>query len=106
MNDLVFKKIREELIKNAERKKIFVNKAVVIKSIKEPERVDTPKVNVTLAQIIKKEPLMPIQKLSGSFQMPRVHTDHSLGNITKNAGTGVGEKAAPLKVDPYREVPE
>ena len=33
------------------------------------------------------------QKLSGSFSFPKVETDHSLNNISKN-------------IDPYREIPE
>lgn len=123
MNELVFKKIREELIKNTERKKIFVNKSVVIKSVKEPE----PK-KVTLKDILEeknsahalksagieivekpKETVHPIlaQKLSGDFQVPAVKTDHSLENITKTSPpNNLNPKPKIPNIDPYREIPE
>ena len=46
-------------------------------------------------ELIQKESTRPIteQKLSGSFQIPAVKTDHSVDNLSKN-------------VDPYREIPQ
>ena len=41
------------------------------------------------------------QKLSGSFQIPTVETEHSLSSMTKNPEE---EKTKP-KIDPYREIP-
>jgi len=47
------------------------------------------------------------QKLSGSFQIPKTETDHSIENITKNTNTADSGVAKNLpKVDPYREIPE
>ena len=46
------------------------------------------------------------QKLSSAFQIPKVETDHSLENITKNTSTTSGEATKSYKVDPYREMPE
>ncbi len=42
------------------------------------------------------------QKLSGSFQIPKTETEHTINNITK---ASENEKTLP-KVDPYRELPE
>jgi hypothetical protein len=47
------------------------------------------------------------QKMSGSFQMPIVKTEHTLENITKtNTPVPVDLKPKIPKVDPYREIPE
>lgn len=145
MNNLVFKKIREELIKNTERKKAFqkdipslldkeegANNAQVLKSagIEIIENKETlpvlEKLELTTTEkpvenredilqkiekpelITTKEEVHPIlmQKLSGSFQIPTIKTDHTLQNLssgdkesiitTKNAPNAVP------KVDPYR----
>lgn len=44
-----------------------------------------------------------VQKLSGSFQMPSVKTEHSLENMTKANQTSTASKPS---IDPYREIPE
>ena len=129
MNDLVFNKIKEELIKNSERRKIFANKTEVKNSPLEeypdikPEGVgmnssapsgvpaapqEGNKTPITELKPEIKNPIpvpekleitgkvLPIMahKLSAPVQMPKVETNHTLGNISKP------------KIDPYREIPE
>lgn len=50
-----------------------------------------------------KTPSILSQKLSGTFSIPKVETDHSLNNMTKGSGE---EKTTLPKVDPYREPTE
>lgn len=125
MNTLVFSKIREELIKNTERKKLSANEAIAEKSnnqvldsagikIVESEtpiqvsenKNENPTENREdiLKDIEKPEGIHPIltQKLSGSFQKPIVKTDHSPNNISPAQNEGMQKK----KIDPYREIPE
>lgn len=111
MNKKVFERIREELVKNIERKKIFEDKQKgepkkpennfesreeLLKAIENPEkmikRLESEKELPDGHSILDK-------KLSGSFQVPKVETDHSLNNMTKIPEDG-------KKVDPYRELPE
>ncbi|MCX6752571.1 MAG: hypothetical protein NTZ87_03700 [Candidatus Nomurabacteria bacterium] len=127
MNDLVFKKIREELIKNIERKKTFVkiekndvNDMKVLSSVgieivpEKLEIVGGEKPAENREDILKKienpEPVQTIlaQKLSGTVQIPAVKTDHSLENITKAGSTPLPQapKAYPKNADPYRLAPE
>ena len=132
MNDLVFKKIREEFIKNTERKKIFqqseiikekdANDAQILSSvgIEIIENKETlpilEKLELTtekpaenredlLEKIEKPEKIHPIlaQKLSASVQIPTVKTEHSLPNLQPSSQNKTNPKN---KVDPYREVPE
>ena len=63
INDLVFSKIREQLIKNTEKRKITPSPL--------PE---TP------------HPILA-QKFTGSFQTPKVKTEYSMQNISKPAST-------------------
>lgn len=139
MNDLVFKKIREELVKNIERKKIFqkseqdkkkdvvgdtqvLNSAGIkiipdLPTIPPVQLMQTEKLELTttenrediLQKIEKPEGAHPIlvQKLSASFQIPIVKTEHSLENITKITNeikTPVPQapKSYPKNADPYR----
>ncbi len=116
MNDLVFKKIREELIKNTERKKIFAKKSTEEKidaqvlSAHGIEIITNP--DLTLPELKaeeKKAEIHPIlaQKLSGSFKTPIIETQHSLDNITKKSMPNpVNIKPKIPGVDPYREMPE
>ena len=123
MNDLVFKKIREELIKNTERparnafstpasnasrsdagwadaggKKMFAGK-----SVQESGPAVEKKESLPILEKLELNGAHPIlaQKLSSTFQAPTVKTDHSLENITKKS-------SIPVKpgIDPYREIPE
>ncbi len=163
MNNLVFKKIREELIKNTERKKIFQknsppeeypaegggsispsplqgegrgevypprpdvhrvtpeegNKTDIdildsagIKII--PEKLEIGTGEESPAKILPNKetevkeinPLLA-QKLSSSFQVGVVKTEHSLDNITKaNAPDSATIKTKIPNIDPYRELPE
>ena len=121
MNDLVFKKIREELIKNVERKKIFAKKETSEESkgqsLKNSPRTvlekkenlpvvalpTVPRTQMMQAEKLELKEAHPIlaQKLSNSFKLPMTETEHSLNNISKNSGI-------PIKpnIDPYREIPE
>ena len=131
MNESVFAKIRVELIKNTERKKIFAKNRVITKTLDKVKPIEPPRV-VTLKDITtpprplitkdegNKLPVLekleikgdvkPIfeQKLSSSFQIPTIKTDHSLNNISKPAvsASGIGSAAYPPKADPYRLPPE
>ncbi len=66
------------------------------------------------ARTESKEPTPSIisSKLSGSFKMPAVKTEHSLQNITKTAAPANAPRVATAAsnkiptVDPYREIPE
>lgn len=131
MNNLVFKKIREELVKNAERKKILarsekkdVNEAQILNTagieiIPEatPNLLERPELTAGEKEVEKREDILkkienpeahPIlaQKLSSSFGIGTVETKHSLENITKapnEVKTPVPKKPS---IDPYREIPE
>ena len=150
MNDLVFKKIREELIRNTERKEIFRNKTAEdkedeqilnsagIEIINGKETLPTPeKLELKTAEkppenreeILKKiekpetviknglmtkpeaHPILA-QKLSDSFQIPMVKTEHTLDNISKERNKEVktpvpqAPKVYPKNGDPYRLNPE
>src|SRR3989344_1833279 len=144
MNESVFAKIRVELIKNTERKKIFTKNRVITKTLDKVKPIEPPRV-VTLkdittpprplitkdeanklpvldlpavpsAQLMQagkleiKGDVKPIfeQKLSSSFQIPTIKTDHSLNNISKLpiSASGTASAAYPPKADPYRLPPE
>jgi hypothetical protein len=109
MNEKIFKKIREELVKNIERGKIQkesteqpLKNPVRIVSIKE-KPTETPDLlaekELPAPSAEEKIPSILTQKFSGSFQIPKVETDHSLNNMTKGSGE---EKTGLPKVDPYR----
>ncbi|MFA6257616.1 MAG: hypothetical protein WC671_01225 [Candidatus Paceibacterota bacterium] len=96
MNELVFVKIKESLIKSSEGESDMqiLNSAGI-------EIIDENK------KEIKKAPPILAQKLSGSFQVPIVKTEHSIENITK-ASIPTPPKIIVSKpaIDPYREIPE
>jgi hypothetical protein len=111
MNKKVFSKIREELVKNIERKKVsgsstsktspkteepLESREEMLKTIETPDLFAEKE----LPAPPKKEEIHPIlsQKLSGSFQIPTVQTEHSINNMTK----GSGEEKTKPRVDPYR----
>ncbi|MDE2399486.1 MAG: hypothetical protein KGL67_00515 [Patescibacteria group bacterium] len=144
MNILVFNKIKEEMIKNSERRKVFEKKAepiranevvqgssaaggmeinktenTVLKSagieVIKPEITSGEKPVESREAILKKveNPETPkaqsmlAQKIMSSVQTPIVKTEHTLENISGNKGEVVTPiKNQPLKVDPYRELPE
>lgn len=121
MNNAVFKKIRQELIKNEERKKTSVkNEAQEIHpdnshdiKVLNSHGIDIipEKLEITsgknpiehreemIKNIEKPAPTPTIltQKLSGPTQSKVVKTDHTLGNLTSNSTQTTGPK-----VDPYR----
>ena len=94
MNDLVFKKIREELIKNIERKKVFAGKIEEKKEAGE-----------------KTHPIL-MQKFSDSFKLPMKETEHTLNNISKTnevknpVPQSPSASSYPPKGDPYRLSPD
>lgn len=104
MNVSVFNRIKEELIKNIENKKISQNKATGNMDKIEPlNREDL------LAKIENPDKVHPIlhQKLNEISQIPSVKTEHTLENITKTTTpNGVDTKPKIPNVDPYREIPE
>ncbi|MFH1201102.1 MAG: hypothetical protein V1484_02110 [bacterium] len=99
MNSLVFTKIKENLIKNIERKKIFAEQTPVNEII--------PASPASGSEKLESMPPPPIlaQKLSDSFQVPIVKTEHTLENITKSPNTDSGIVKSP-GIDPYRETPD
>jgi len=126
MNDLVFKKIREELVRNTERKKIFAKKntesapSALGTADAGGEKKDAEVLSSHGIEIVGEKEILPVpeklelagethpilaQKISGSFQVPVVNTEHTLENITKTASDGVIKPKIP-NVDPYREIPE
>ncbi|MEK7089021.1 MAG: hypothetical protein AAB913_02740, partial [Patescibacteria group bacterium] len=52
-----------------------------------------------------KTPSILAQKLSGSFQIPMVQTEHTLNNISKDADNSAKSKTGIPNIDPYREIP-
>jgi len=124
MNNLVFSKIKEELIKNTEKKENFVEKeekndtqilrSAGIEILNEKETLPIPeKLELSSSpRLVEegagggdlKEQPHPIlaQKLSGFTQGGVVETHHSLDNLTKSTE----QSTAVSKVDPYREIPE
>lgn len=131
MNVLVFSRIKEELIKTTEGKKVPEVReelAPVKINIIKPDTEAQKKSNADILgshgiEIIPTQngfrpaekpvasPTSPIfaSKLSGSFQIPSVKTEHTLDNITKTGATPapvVDMKPKIPKADPYREIPE
>jgi len=109
MNMRVFSKIREELIKNIERKKVSENKQT--EELKKPEnnlesreellkKIENPNLLTEKELPAPSTPSILSQKLSGAFSVPKVETDHSLNNMTKSSEE---EKTTLPKIDPYRE---
>lgn len=112
MNDRVFAKIKENLIKGIESKTQEENDTQILNSAGIEIVPDMPSIpSIGLKQMEKPAPVPehPIfaQKLSGSFQMPVVKTEHTLENITKTT-TPTPPSPTPSKpnMDPYREIPE
>ena len=132
MNDLVFKKIMEELIKNTERKKVFQQnqqnqkntdtpntqntqtplspRPNPIKTLNTQTNTNLPKIPTSTEMTPEKLEItgkvLPIlnQKLSGSVKIPTVKTEHTLENITKTKTAT--PTSYPPKADPYRLAPE
>jgi hypothetical protein len=127
MNNLVFSKIKDGLIKNTERKEVFakneMNDNQVLNNagieIIKPELlsgIDKEKITESKEEVLKKiekpEQAHPIlaQKLSGFTKSEVVETQHSLDNITKPAhnASGIADAGGTNTptIDPYREKPE
>ncbi len=133
INEKIFIKIRETLIGNTEKQKVFKeieqpikieSREELLKSIENPELIVKKTAPVILdakneiasgekleieapaempVKIKEEVPSILSKKLSESFQIPMVQTDHSLKNIQPSSQNNTVLKA---KVDPYREIPE
>lgn len=110
MNDRVFAKIKENLVKNMEGKKMPDS----VTNNTEEEKINTKILNSAGIEIINENKTEPtpkppifVQKLSGNVKNEVVATEHSLENITK-ASIPVPQNVTSSKpaVDPYREIPE
>ncbi len=108
MNELVFKRIREEFIKNTEKKKIVTEIHPQNVPKKEIKKEDIQIPTTTDIEVGKPEITPPAgilaQKLSGSFQIPVVKTEYGLPNVSKNSSTSTEPISS--KIDPYRMTPE
>lgn len=113
MNERVFKKIKEEMIKIAENQKVASEEtppqpAASAEPVESREEI-LQKIESPLPA--EAHPLLA-EKLSGPMQMPSSKTIHSLDNLTKPGAVDKGKpaqkSAVPQKynVDPYREAPE
>jgi hypothetical protein len=126
MNQLVFIKIREELIKITEQKQNSVSSEKSLNFSTEPAKNSSSnKINQNEKSVLdsagikiidpdlnkleisapkkpelKSNPILD-QKLSNSFQIPTVKTEHTIENISKPAPSSY-----PPKADPYRLPPE
>jgi hypothetical protein len=132
MNKLVFSKIKEELVKSTERKKMFIHPGASA-TPQEGNHHDTETEKKSNTQILsnagiqilngnEEKETLPIpeklelngnvvhpmlsQKMSGTFQMPIVKTEHTLNNLTPSNTPNVAPKTDKPKPDPYREIPE
>ncbi|OGI76083.1 hypothetical protein A3C67_01855 [Candidatus Nomurabacteria bacterium RIFCSPHIGHO2_02_FULL_42_19] len=129
MNQLVFSKMREELIKNTERKKIFETKTAPSVSKIEQE-MSSPVTGINKDEIkvldnagIKiisagepdltalelnsgTTPAILTQKFTGSFQIPTVKTEHVDSNNLNKVAAPKAPASYPPKGDPYRLPPE
>jgi hypothetical protein len=126
MNTLVFSKIKDELIKNLEQKNASMEKRVEEKGVAEKPKIQylkeisktayaLNKPNLSIPELktgdkentTETEKARPVlaQKMSGSFQIPSVKTEHTLDNITKT-DTITNDTRKETKIDPYREIPE
>ena len=109
MNDKVFAKIREELIKTSGRTEIkplenetkevsHEDREELLQHIEQPELIAGGKPKEFVHPMI-------VQKMSEPVQAPGVKTEHTPENISKPAPTPA-TVAYPPKKDPYREIPE
>ncbi len=115
MNEEVFTKIKEELIKITDRKKLFEKSSsretepivksemekLGIKIIPEIEKIEKPILPQKM-EPEKKEVSILAQKLAGPVQSPSTKTEHSLDNLTKTSAP----QAYTKNNDPYRLTPE
>lgn len=109
MNDRVFKRIREELVKNIGVKRLSENKKEELplesreEMLKTIEKSDLTRKELPAATKEELEQAHPIlsQKFAGSFKLTPVETEHTLGNISKPTQDSYSKNT-----DPYREVPE
>lgn len=136
MNDLVFRKIQVEMIKNIERKKIFTDKEAAMQLEKTEDLADAenlPKTSTTTnptppQNILEKVPapnmdeekeeikvpekVVPIQLLTqkmsaSSLQALPVKREYSPDNLSKTgAEDPIIVKKDLPRVDPYRELPQ
>lgn len=114
MNDKVFAKIKENMIKGIEGKKIFPEEPIKNSTKNVPlneEESNTQVLNTAGIEIIseakKETPPIFAQKLSGYVKNDVVETQHSLENLTSSNPTPSPIPQKPTStIDPYRERPE
>ncbi len=124
LNEKIFGRIREELVKIIERKKSIQNKTApeelpetletrdeILKEIQKTDQKNaTGKEPFTRASEMRIEeqpeelgdgthPIL-MEKLAGMVEAPKVESDHSLPNVSPASRE---EKAKPPTADPYRE---
>ncbi len=121
MNQEVFSKIKEELIKSTEKEKVSPAKEIPIKiNAVKPEVKSVPQeikkedkellsshgIEIIPGQLELPGKVMPsfAEKLSTPTQTPVVKTEHTIGNITP--APKPEQKSYPPKGDPYRVIPE
>ena len=101
MNKKVFERIREELVKNIERKKMSSETPNVSRGTLDNDKpLESREEMLKHIENPEKTPSILTQKLSGSFQISPTETEHTITNMTKGSGE---EKTTLPKVDPYRE---
>ena len=91
--------VPERLEIAAPASKTSENREDMIKNIEKPELIKMETVETK-----KVHPIL-LEKLSGSFQIGAVKTEHTLENITKTENADKKSKSNP-KIDPYLEIPE
>jgi hypothetical protein len=118
MNEKVFAKIKENLIKgtggDTEKKNDtqILNSAGIEIIPDLPAIPSTKMIQVEKPELTTSTPPVLVQKLSGSLKVPMVKTEHSLENITRASGESSQsnvQKEVPKSgytVDPYRMPPE
>lgn len=125
MNEKVFNKIREELVKIIERKKLSGNKEMSKENYPKTSSVEEQPIEISgtstdngkpiesreeLLNKIEnpaKTPSILTQKLSGTFKIPTTQTEHTLENITKETPSiPTKQNVGTPTIDPYREIPE
>jgi hypothetical protein len=131
MNQKVFQRIKQEIIKISEEKKKPARNAFSIADAGGEEKAFNPKIEEVNKPLEVKKEIMPedlllkketepaseikpdenflaSEKLFKSFQIPETKTEHSLEKITSASSISPAQERSntKIKVDPYREVPE
>ncbi len=119
MNEKIFSKIRQELIKIIDKKETSENKQTAEEPIEDLSMPETTLENgkpvESREELLKnienptKTPSILVQRLSGAFKTEPVDTDHSLNKLrssTPSSPSSSEKRAMGSSIDPYRETPE